>query len=77
MLPAMLKSLAHNSGNVLFRPEFFETRRSGAVDRYFKAVRPILNFPDNEVNLCYNVGTRTNGHDAARWPEDLRTEVIV
>ncbi|BCS23627.1 uncharacterized protein APUU_40071S [Aspergillus puulaauensis] len=77
MIPAMLKSLAQNSGNVLFRPEFFETRHSAAVDRYFKAVRPILNFPGKEVNLCYNVGTRTNGHDAARWPEDLRSEVIV
>ncbi|KAL6230139.1 hypothetical protein BDW75DRAFT_248920 [Aspergillus navahoensis] len=77
MLPKMLGSLAQNSASALFRPDFFEVRYSKAIDRHFKAVKPILTFPGGEVSLRYNVGTRTNGQDAPRWPEDLLTEVIV
>ncbi|KAL4861472.1 hypothetical protein BDV12DRAFT_66731 [Aspergillus spectabilis] len=77
MIPAVMKSLFVNSGEQLFQPGFFEVRYSGAVDRHFKAVRPVLTFPGKEVNLQFNVGTRSNGHDAARWPDDLRREVIV
>jgi hypothetical protein len=77
LLPKMLGSLAKNSSAALFQRDFFEVRYSKAIDRYFKAVRPILTFPGGEVSLRYNVGTRTNGHDAPRWPEDLLTEVIV
>ncbi|KAJ0413469.1 hypothetical protein BJY00DRAFT_319769 [Aspergillus carlsbadensis] len=77
LLPKMLGSLAQNSASALFRPDFFEVRYSKAIDRHFKAVKPILTFPGGEVSLRYNVGTRTNGKDAPRWPEDLLTEVIV
>ncbi|KAL4869736.1 hypothetical protein BDV12DRAFT_184890 [Aspergillus spectabilis] len=76
MIPNVMKSLFVNSAAQLFQPHFFEVRYSGAVDRHFKAVRPVLTFPGNEVRLQFNVGTRSNGHDAARWPEDLRQEVI-
>ncbi|KAE8377932.1 CoA-transferase family III domain-containing protein [Aspergillus bertholletiae] len=75
-IPLMMKSLMMNSGAQLFQPRFFETRYSGAVDRYFKVVRPVLSFADQQVDLRFNVGTRSNGHDAARWPEDLRVEII-
>lgn len=77
MIPAVVKSLFENSGAQLFQPQFFEIRYSAAVDRHFKAVRPILTFPGKEVSLQFNVGTRSNGHDTARWPDDLRQEVIV
>ncbi|KAI9932539.1 hypothetical protein ASPWEDRAFT_100847 [Aspergillus wentii DTO 134E9] len=75
-LPVMLKSLMQNSGAQLFQPRFFEIRYSGAMDRYFKVLRPVLSFAGEQVSLRYNVGTRSNGHDAARWPGDLRTEVV-
>ncbi|KAE8142912.1 CoA-transferase family III domain-containing protein [Aspergillus pseudotamarii] len=75
-IPLMMKSLMLNSGAQLFQPRFFEIRYSGAVDRYFKVVRPVLSFGDKQVDLRFNVGTRSNGQDAARWPEDLRTEIV-
>ncbi|KIW37097.1 uncharacterized protein PV06_10724 [Exophiala oligosperma] len=34
-------------------------------------------FEENKVSLGYNIGTRGNGKDAAKWPQDLMTEVIV
>ena len=77
MFPHVFKSLFKNCAKELFQPGFFETRHSGAVDHYFKSVRPVLSFPNREVALGFNVGTRTNGKDAAHWPEDLSTEVIV
>ncbi|KAJ6012055.1 hypothetical protein N7522_002410 [Penicillium canescens] len=77
MIPVVMKTLFKNNAAQLFQPRFFEVRYSGAVDRHFKALRPVLSFPDKQVTPCFNIGTRTNGHDAARWPEDLRTEVIV
>ncbi|KJK67266.1 CoA-transferase family III [Aspergillus parasiticus SU-1] len=75
-IPLMMKSLMLNSGAQLFQPRFFDIRYSGAVDRYFKVLRPVLSFDDKQVDLRFNVGTRSNGHDAPRWPEDLRTEIV-
>ncbi|KAE8353373.1 CoA-transferase family III domain-containing protein [Aspergillus coremiiformis] len=75
-VPLMMKSLMQNCAAQLFQPHFFEIRYSRAVNKYFKMLRPVLSFPDEQVSLRYNVGTRSNGHDAARWPEDLCTETI-
>ena len=75
-LPAMFKSLAENVNETLYRPEFFERRKSKAVGREFLQVKPIAQFED-EVKLEYNVGTRSNGVDKPRWPDDLRIEIIV
>lgn len=77
MFPRVLPSLFKNSGKDLFQPGFFEIRYSGAVDHYFKSVRPVLSFPNQEVTFGFNVGTRTNGRDAAHWPEELSTEVVI
>lgn len=77
MIPVVIKSLFKNNAAQLFQPRFFEVRYSGAVDHHFKALRPVLSFPDKQVTPGFNVGTRSNGRDAVRWPEDLRTEVIV
>lgn len=38
--------------------------------------KPILQFPPDTVSLRYNVGTRGNGFDEARWPADLLIEVV-
>lgn len=77
MIPSAMNSLFKNSATQLFQPGFFEVRYSVAVDRYFKALKPVLRFPGQEVTLGFNVGTRTNGRDAARWPEDLSAEIVV
>ena len=76
-IPVVMKSLFRNSAAQLFQPDFLEVRYSAAVERNFKSLRPILTFPGQQVTLGFNIGTRTNGQDAARWPEDLSTEVIV
>ena len=74
-LPSMIGLILKHDKETLFNPDFFEKRRSGAVGFDFIQLKPIARFKDN-VELRYNVGTRTNGVDQARWPEDLRTEIV-
>ncbi|TFK32685.1 CoA-transferase family III domain-containing protein [Crucibulum laeve] len=60
----------------LFNPSFFEVRENKALGVPARTVKPILEFPEGQVKLGYNVGTRPNGKDKPRWPEDLLTEVV-
>ncbi|KAK5168145.1 uncharacterized protein LTR77_006713 [Saxophila tyrrhenica] len=76
LLPEMIGRLVKHSSDILFRPEFYEHRESKAAGHTFVQVKPIAQFKDGEVELRYNVGTRTNGVDKARWPEDLGVEVV-
>lgn len=71
--PRVLKMM-HEQG--CFDDEFFETRHSGILGVNIKCVKAAIQFPNGEVRLQYNVGTRGNGTDAARWPEDLLTEIV-
>ncbi|KAK1238202.1 hypothetical protein MKX08_002781 [Trichoderma sp. CBMAI-0020] len=61
----------------ILRPEFFEDRRSPSVlgEKMFRAVKGVADW-GGVVDLRYNVGTRGNGIDAARWPDDLTQEVV-
>lgn len=61
----------------IFRPEYFEDRRSPSVlgEKMFRAVKGVADW-GGVVDLRYNVGTRGNGTDAARWPDDLTQEVV-
>ena len=56
--------------------EFFHVVHSGALGVDLRCLRPVLQYPKGEVELRFNVGTRGNGVDQARWPQDLGTEVI-
>ncbi|XPS80124.1 hypothetical protein M3J09_012085 [Ascochyta lentis] len=76
-LPRFMQMLKANAGDVVLKPEFFEKRHSGAIGRDVLCVRPIIRYPRGGVELKYNVGTRGNGVDRARWPADLMTEVVV
>jgi hypothetical protein len=69
----MLKT---NSGDILFNPEFFEDRPSGAIGTKVRCIKPIIRYPAGKVTLKYNVGTRGNGVDQPRWPENLMTEIV-
>jgi hypothetical protein len=60
----------------MFKDEFFEDRESKNRGVKIRTVKPVINFPEGEVQLGYNVGTRTNGVDEPRWPEDLSVEVV-
>lgn len=57
--------------------DFFENRISEALGGLiFRVPKPILQFPPDTVQLGYNIGTRGNGVDEAKWPDDLLTEVV-
>jgi hypothetical protein len=71
-----MTSLFQKSAHKLFRPEFFEDRPSGAIGKDVRTLKPILGFPQGTVRLAYNVGTRGNGVDQPRWPENLMTEIV-
>jgi hypothetical protein len=60
----------------LLAPEFFEDRESKAINTVIRTIKPIIKFNDDQIKLKYNVGTRGNGKDAPRWPDDLLTEVV-
>ena len=74
-LPAMISLLQKHDEKTLFNPDFFERRKSKAVGHEFIQIKPIAQFRD-DVQLGYNVGTRTNGVDKAKWPTDLSVEVV-
>jgi len=75
-LPRYMKMLFENSGSVLFKPDFFEMRHAGAIGKDVKGVKPIIQYPKENVKLGYNVGTRGNGVDKPAWPKNLLTEVV-
>ncbi|KAF1926295.1 CAIB/BAIF family enzyme [Didymella exigua CBS 183.55] len=77
LLPRFLQMLKVNAGDVVLRPEFFETRYSGAIGKDVSCPKPIIQFPGGKVELKFNVGTRGNGVDQPKWPADLMTEIIV
>lgn len=60
----------------LFHPSFFEDRESKALGVTVRTIKPVIKFERDQVELGYHVGTRGNGKDAPRWPEDLMTEVV-
>lgn len=75
-LPECVATIKEKSGGVLFRPEFFEDRECANLGVTIRTVKPIIQFPGNEVELRYNVGTRSNGVDEPRWPHNLMVSVI-
>ena len=72
----MLGLLVKHDKDVLFNPDFFEKRISKAVGHDFIQIKPIAQFKNDEVRLEYNVGTRTNGVDQPKWPDDLKVEIV-
>ena len=73
----LIKKLIENPfGARIFNPNFFELRENKAIGVPIWTVKSILAFPEGIVELGYNVGSRGNGVDEARWPEDLLTEII-
>ncbi|KIX08076.1 uncharacterized protein Z518_02731 [Rhinocladiella mackenziei CBS 650.93] len=73
-IPQYMGMIMKNSK--LFDPSFFEYRESKALGVVVRTIKPVIKFVNDQVVLRYNVGTRGNGKDAPRWPEDLMTEVV-
>ncbi|KAH8900472.1 CoA-transferase family III [Thozetella sp. PMI_491] len=76
LIRAMLHLLHEHDAEILFNPSFFESRESKTLGQTFVVVKPIAQFPNNETELKYNVGTRGNGIDQPVWPSDLTVEVV-
>ena len=65
------------SGSALFRPDFFfEERECDNLGGTIQTVKEIVQFPDKEVELQYNIGTRTNGVVELRWLNNLTRLII-
>jgi hypothetical protein len=75
-IPVMLKLIKEHDSDVVFNPSFFEPRESKNLGTKFISVKPVAQFPNEEVELGYNVGTRGNGIDKPVWPKDLSVEVV-
>ncbi|KAI5921703.1 CoA-transferase family III [Camillea tinctor] len=75
-LPAMLKLLHKHDAQTLFQPSFFEQRKAENLKVTFVQVKPIAQYQDDAVDLRYQIGTRGNGVDQPRWPEDLTVQVV-
>lgn len=75
-VPAYLEMLKEPSSETILREQFFERRISKCLGLELQVVRPGIQFPPGTVELGYNVGTRGNGVDQARWPDDLLTEIV-
>ena len=78
LLPPYMGMIMKNSATKLLKPSYFEERPAEELGEgmTMKVVKPILRFPAGKVKLGYNVSTRGNGVDQARWPEDLMTEIV-
>ncbi|KAF2713518.1 CoA-transferase family III [Pleomassaria siparia CBS 279.74] len=76
LMPRFLKMLLDNSKDILFNPKFFEKRHSGAIGKDILTIKPVIDFTEGNVLLKFNVGTRSNGIDAPKWPENLLTEIV-
>lgn len=59
-----------------FRSDFFEDRECDSFGVTIQTVKGIVQSPDKEVELRYNVGTRTNGVVELRWLNNLTTLTI-
>jgi len=81
-IPTFMKML-HEKTTPVLDERFFEIRKNGALGVDVKTIKPILGFEEEgegegeNVRLEYNVGSRPNGTDMAKWPNDLMTEIVV
>ncbi|TLS21649.1 uncharacterized protein PpBr36_09591 [Pyricularia pennisetigena] len=61
---------------ILSKSEFYTEYYAKNLAQTVRIVAPVLFYPGGEVEPGYQVGTRTNGVDMAKWPEDLGVEVV-
>jgi hypothetical protein len=76
MLPHVAKSMYQYNAAALFQPSFFEIRETRALGQFIRTIKPVTQYPNAEVRLGYEIGTRGNGVDKAFWPADLDVEVV-
>jgi hypothetical protein len=77
MLPGIVKVMHQYNSAVLFQPSFFEIREARALGKFIRTIKPVAQFPNGEVILRFDIGTRGNGVDKPIWPIDMNTEIVV
>ena len=75
-LPRVLGAVQRSSADKLFKEEFFTQYFVKSLGKTLRIVAPVLRFPNQEVKPGFDVGTRTNGVDEPRWPEDLSVKRV-
>ncbi|OJD32247.1 uncharacterized protein BKCO1_400002 [Diplodia corticola] len=82
-LPRFMAMIKENSSHVLLKPEYFEDRPCGYLGHPIRTPKPVARYEvaegvpeEQKVRPGFNVGTRTNGVDQPRWPDDLMTEIV-
>ncbi|KAK1758843.1 CAIB/BAIF family protein [Echria macrotheca] len=61
----------------LFPSQFFVKERPVSLrGKEMLYVAPVLQFPQGEVKPGFDIGTRGNAVDDARWPEDMNVQVV-
>jgi hypothetical protein len=76
LFPQGIKLLRENTPQLL-DPKFFELRDAPAMGCEIECVKPVLQFPSGIVRPGFQVSARTNGVDEARWPEDLKVDLVL
>lgn len=61
---------------IITKPEFYTEYYAKNLGTTVRIVAPVLRYPGGEVEPGFQVGTRTNGVDMAKWPKDLGVEVV-
>ncbi|OAL36603.1 hypothetical protein AYO20_04219 [Fonsecaea nubica] len=78
--PRMLNSLLNGQCRErLFKAEFFEDRPADVAigkGKVMRCVKPVISFDSGIVKPGYHIGTRRNGVDAPKWPEDLTVQQV-
>ncbi|KAJ6591107.1 CoA-transferase family III domain-containing protein [Mycena vulgaris] len=77
-----IQLLMKNAPGRIIRSDWLEDRQSDPIGACVRTVKPIAEWVENPdgsrgVQPGFNVGTRGNGVDVARWPENLLQEVVL
>ncbi|KAK6086347.1 Succinyl-CoA-L-malate CoA-transferase beta subunit [Seiridium cupressi] len=76
-LARVFAALKDKTGDKLFNPEFFTKYHPKHLGKDMVIVAPILTFPNREVEPRFDIGTRGNGVDEAKWPASLEVETVI
>ncbi|KAK9422250.1 hypothetical protein SUNI508_04929 [Seiridium unicorne] len=76
-LARVFAALKDKTGDKMFNPEFFTKYHPKHLGKDMVIVAPILTFPNGEVEPRFDIGTRGNGVDEAKWPASLEVETVI
>lgn len=63
LVPAYMKTIKEKHAEALVQEDLFDDRACPVIGHSTRTIKPVLKYPDGEVQLSFNVGTRKNGVD--------------